>query len=180
MSVCAQGVRIAQRVTRRVGVPVVDLPLFLCPSFIGITRGARHRRLPYSTSAQTLLSTSSSLHLPHAAKAENPAPSIAKLPPQCAGCGAVSQVIDEDSPGYYNVRRRAVNEYLKGGTVTKKAEEDEIIERSLRAAAENAPGVLSQLGFQGDAIRPCKRLLYSSISVTNRCSSSKSGRGSCL
>jgi hypothetical protein len=163
MSVCAQGVRIARRATCQIGVPVVDLPLFLCPSFIGITRAPRHRQLLYSTSAQTRLSSSSSLHLPHAAKLQNSAASIGRLPPQCAGCGALSQAIDEDSPGYYNLKRRSVNEYLKGGSVTRKSEEDAIIEKSLRAAAENAPGVLSQLGFQGDIIQPGKRLLCCTI-----------------
>jgi hypothetical protein len=59
-------------------------------------------------------------------------------------------VVDKDEAGYYNVKRKSVDEYLRGDPSPKKLEEDSIVESSLKAAADLDPGILAQLGFQGE------------------------------
>lgn len=112
-----------------------------------MSRAQSHHRRPYTTSAQTLPSTSSPSHLPQITKLPTSPSLITKLPPQCSGCGALSQVVDKDEAGYYNLKRRSVNEYLRGGSAPRKSEEDAIVEKSLQAAADLDPGILAQLGF---------------------------------
>jgi genetic interactor of prohibitins 3, mitochondrial len=154
MSLCARGVRIARRTRCHINVAVADLPMFLCPAWIGIIRRQHQRQQLYSTSAQTHLTASRPSQVPHAIKPPNQASLPNRLPPQCAGCGALSQTIDKYSAGYYNLKRRSVNEYLKGEATPRRSEEDAIVEKSLQAAADVAPGVLSELGISVRAHRP--------------------------
>lgn len=154
MSACAGGVRIARRAGRKMGVPVSDLPLFLCPGFIAKSQARCQHRQPYTTSTQTLLSTPRSVNLLETAKSSNSASLITKLPLQCSGCGALSQVIDKDEAGYYNVKRKSVDEYLRGASSPEKLEEDTIVEKSLQAAADLDPGILAQLGFRSKEAKP--------------------------
>lgn len=162
MSVCSGGVRIARRVKGQFNVPVADLPLFLCPGWISIStsRARYHQRQPYTTSAPALLSTSSPSHLPQTSKLKDDHSLITRLPPQCSGCGALAQVVDKDEAGYYNLKRRSVEEYLGRGPVGRKSEEDTIVERSLQAAANIDPGILSQLGFQDKKGKPESRDMF--------------------
>ena len=156
MSVCTGGARIAWRARYQLGAPVADLPLFLCPGWIGISRNYHHRRKPYTTSAQTLLSTSSPSHLPQIARPSPSASLITRLPLQCSGCGAFSQIADKDQAGYYSLKRKSVNEYVGGGSITQKSEEDAVVERALQAAADLDPGILAQLGFLDGKREPGK------------------------
>jgi hypothetical protein len=152
MSVCAGGVRFIQRSRRKLKAPIAELPLFLCPGWIGISRAQFHHH-PHTTSAPSLPSTSTSPRPPQLAKFQPSKSLIVKLPPQCSGCGALSQIVDEDEAGYYNLKRRSVTEYLRGGPVLKKSEEDTIVEKSLQAAADVDPEILMQLGFPGGKIQ---------------------------
>jgi hypothetical protein len=154
MSVCAGGVRFIQWSRRKLKAPIAELPLFLCPGWIGISRAQFHRHHPQTTSVQSLLSTSTSPRLPQLAKFQPSKSLIVKLPPQCSGCGALSQIVDEDEAGYYNLKRRSVTEYLRGGPILRKSEEDAIVEKSLQAAADVDPEILKQLGFPGGKIQP--------------------------
>lgn len=157
MSVCAGGVRIARRAGRQVNLPLSDLPLFLCPGLIGISRARCRHWQPYTTSTQALRSTSSSAKLPESTEVARATPLITKLPLQCSGCGALSQVVDKDEAGYYNVKRKSVDEYLRGGAAPTMLEEDTIVERSLQAAADLDPGILAQLGIPRKEAKPGRR-----------------------
>jgi hypothetical protein len=158
MSVCARGVTIARRTRWQLNIPAADLPMFLCPAWIGIVRRQHQRQQPYSTSAQTRPTASGASHFPHAIKDPNLASLLSRLIPQCTGCGALSQTIDEDAAGYYDLHRRSVEEYLKGKTPPRRSEEDAIIERSLQAAADVAPGILNELGISIGPHRPGQRM----------------------
>jgi hypothetical protein len=61
-------------------------------------------------------------------------PLLESLPQQCAGCGALSQTVDKEAPGFYTPTRKSIRQYLGGSSSPKKSEEDEIV----KAALENA------------------------------------------
>lgn len=155
MSVCARSVRIARRVKCQLNVPVADLPLFLCPGWISTSRARYRQRQPYTTSAQALLSTSPS-QLSQISKVQDDRSLVTRLPPQCSGCGALSQVVDKDEAGYYNPTRRSVEEYIGVGTA-RHFEEHAIVQKSLQAAASIGPEILSQLGFADENSQPGRR-----------------------
>jgi hypothetical protein len=145
MSVCAARVRFACRARYQVHVPVADLPAFLCPALITAPRGRHQRRQLYSTLGQTILTTPHPSKLPSTANLSSPKALINRLPQQCGGCGALSQTINPNEPGYYNPKRRSVNDYLKGRSSSKGSEENAIIEKSFKAAADIDPDLSSKL-----------------------------------
>lgn len=149
MSVCAESARIVKRASQRLSLPATDLPLFLLPSFIGISRARYHRRQLYTTSSQAPRSSSSLLYAPEVPRSalSNSPSSIRPLQQQCSGCGALSQTADKDQAGYYNIKRKSVNIYLHGGSTKKSSEEDAIVARSLQAASATDPGILAQLSL---------------------------------
>jgi hypothetical protein len=157
MSVRAGSVRIACRTRCRVPVPVADLPVFLCPGLIAAPRAPHQRRQLHSTPGRAVLAISTTSQLPKRIESSSQGASITKLPLQCPGCGALSQTIDKDAPGYYNLKRRSVSAYLKGEPTSRESEEDSIIEKSLRAAAENDPSLSSQLNLFTSTHRPSKK-----------------------
>ena len=145
------GARIAHRAAREVELSLVDLPAFLCPGLVRICRSqplSFQRRKLHSSPEQTI-SHSSSLFLSSSGTIRPPRilASNGRLPPQCAGCGALSQTVDADEPGFFNLKRRSVKEYLAGKPDEGQSSEDAILEKALKKAAETNPKLLDQLGF---------------------------------
>lgn len=165
MSVCAGGARLVRRVGHPFRTPVAELPLFLCPGWIGASRAQFHYQQSYTTSAQTLHSTSTPTRLPQFTKLQPSDLLLTKLPTQCSGCGALSQVVDKDEAGYYNLKRRSVSEYLRGESALRRSEEDAIIEKSLQAATAIDPEILKQLSFLNSRSQPGRKI--NSVNMSN-------------
>jgi hypothetical protein len=142
----SRSIRVAQRAARQVVPPVADLPTFLCP---GLLRIANVQYTPYSYKqpryfSQTSLRerpTSSSEHTSREKASVTAAAEVRLLPAQCAGCGALSQAVDSESPGFYTLSRKSLRQYLDGPSHSRQAEENEIIEAALRNAGEAAAGM---------------------------------------
>ncbi|KIN02513.1 hypothetical protein OIDMADRAFT_159973 [Oidiodendron maius Zn] len=169
MSVCAGGARLVRRAGHPFRTPVAELPLFLCPGWIGASRAQFHYQQSYTTSTQTLHLTSTPTRLPQFTKLQPSDLLLTKLPPQCSGCGALSQVVDKDEAGYYNLKRRSVSEYLRGKSALRRSEEDAIIEKSLQAAAAIDPEILKQLSFQNSKSQPAGPLGVTDPPLCDRC-----------
>ncbi|KAB8346246.1 hypothetical protein FH972_023291 [Carpinus fangiana] len=78
-------------------------------------------------------------------------PSLAHLG-ACAGCGALAQDVEPDDPGYFNVKRRAVANFIRSGATTEPvlpSEEDEMYQQALMQAT---PQLLESIGSSKDAI----------------------------
>ena len=152
MSFRIAGARLVTRAIKQVETPLVELPLFLCPALLGATRSQSspfpfQRRKLHTTPSQAIISESNPSQTPDQAKRLG-----ARLPLQCAGCGALSQTVDNDEPGFYNLKRKTVKEYI-AGTSGKSADleiqdEDRIIQQSLENASSTVdPKLLKQLAF---------------------------------
>jgi genetic interactor of prohibitins 3, mitochondrial len=136
----SKGVRLAGRVVRQCGVPVADLPVFLCPGLLRFPsvqpnrRPQESRRTPYQAQQIhiTSIASKSSGTLPAVL-----APLLERLPQQCAGCGALSQTVDKEAPGFYTPTRKSIRQYLEGTPSSMKSAEDEIV----KAALENAVSI---------------------------------------
>lgn len=137
--------RFAQRVVRHAGVPIIELPVFLCPGIlkIAIQRQPRcysKQTRPFSRSSnnwQTTTLLSDDLSNPKGV------PTIVRrsLPLQCSGCGAFSQAVDKDGAGFYALTRKTVRSYLYSGSSLKPSAEDEIIKVALEKAGLAAAGL---------------------------------------
>jgi hypothetical protein len=139
--IMSKGVRLAGRAVRQYGVPVADLPVFLCPGLLRFPsvqpkpRPQESRRTLYQASQQrhiTSIASKSSGSLPTVL-----APLLGILPQQCTGCGALSQTVDKEAPGFYTPTRKSILQYLEGTPTSIKSAEDEIV----KAALENAVSV---------------------------------------
>lgn len=144
-----------------------QIPLFLCPrlgaSSQGLTcqpsRNPPKRPSPWRLSCRGLQTQAEG-----AAAAADPAPTpsapapalvpIRKLPVQCSGCGALSQTAASDQPGYFDLERKAVQQYLgieppKVKKVVTRAprEEDMVYQAVLERLG---PAELEKLGFKAD------------------------------
>ena len=137
-----------RRVSSQTHMPVVDLPAFLCPAW---TRGQRQsssrQRQLHSTSATTPLPASVLSKSLTPGKCFSPQAAIINLPQQCPGCGAFSQILAKNEPGFYSLKRRSVNDFLKGIPESEMSEEDALVKNSLYAAIGNDPGLLHKLHF---------------------------------
>ena len=140
----------------------VELPIFLCPSVrcavASTPRGARRlpwrphlqqqqqqqqrRRMHAQASASASVSPGEdNAAAAAAAAAAEPIIPIEKLPKQCTGCGALSQLSFPDQPGYYDLSRKAVRKYLgmeeddrRPRSTTR--EEDRVAEEALKSFLE--------------------------------------------
>lgn len=139
------------RAVRQVESPCVEIPAFLCPALLGASSStskcSHPRRKLHSISQQT---TMEPLEVPEVVKATaketHLAARTAKLPPQCFGCGALTQTVEEEEPGFFNLKRKTVREYLEDrGKEREFEEEDEIVERALKLAAEQDPELAKSL-----------------------------------
>ena len=136
-----------------------QIPLFLCPrlgtSSQGLTcrpsRNPPRRPPPWRPSCRGLQTQ---------AEGAAPAPSapalvpIRKLPVQCSGCGALSQTVAPDQPGYFDLERKAVRQYLgieqpkaKKAATRAPREEDLVYQAALERLG---PAELEKLGFKAD------------------------------
>jgi hypothetical protein len=131
-------VRFAGRLAKQVGIPVADLPVFLCP---GILRfpflpSSRKPKEPppcrFQAPQQRHISSITPSHsgsLPTVL-----APLLERLPQQCAGCGALSQTVNKEAPGFYTPTRNSILQYLERNSSSRRSAEDDIV----RSALENA------------------------------------------
>ncbi|KAG9248187.1 hypothetical protein BJ878DRAFT_413309 [Calycina marina] len=150
MSFRTGGIRLVSRVFKQAEASVFDLPLFLCPALLSIShkhpaRFSVQRRKLHSSPELLATSSSSTPYTPNQTK-KLPA----KLPLQCAGCGALSQTVDKEEPGFYNLRRKTVRDYVEGKAVQAGdlgTEEYRIIQKSLENASALDPNLLEQLAF---------------------------------
>jgi len=119
--------------------PPARLPVFLCPALQRASFSSNSRD---HTRLNGRLFQSRRLHVqttanPSHAEAEQPRPSelpVRTLPAQCSGCGALSQTSTSGLPGYFDLGRRSVAEYL--GTAEPRSrssrEDDEAVKSALR------------------------------------------------
>jgi hypothetical protein len=158
MSICQGSAKIARKIVRNIEVPVVDLPAFLCPGILKFARQpasqlsrctVRQRQHPSRTSQRRLIHTTVS----NVAEKIRPNLKVGleKLPQQCPGCGALSQLIEKDDPGFYTLTRRGVKEYLGALSAHEISQEDVIV----KAAVENAGSAAESLNL-GNLSTPCK------------------------
>jgi hypothetical protein len=153
----SRSVRLAGIVVRQVGVPVADLPVFLCPGILRFpslptTQRPQGYQLHRSHTSQQRHITSIT-SIPTAVSPKALAPLLERLPQQCPGCGALSQTADKDAPGFYTPTRKSIRKYLEGGSPSsRKSAEDEIV----KAALENAGSVETGISV-GDFSVPSKR-----------------------
>ena len=149
MSACARTARLAQRLTRQSHIPTADLPAFLCPGILRIRHVQTSRYPPKQRqfhSQPPRFIDSTVIEVPEVQ------PDVVLeqqyLPPQCAGCGALSQTILQDEPGFYTLTRRSVKEYT-AAAAPQESKEDAIV----KAALENASGAGLDVG---DFSKPSK------------------------
>lgn len=137
------GVKLARRAAAQVDVPVAILPAFLCPGILEIGPAPRtprcfHPRRPLHTTEASHKESEPSISRPLAFALELTLSS--KLPVQCPGCGALSQVVEKDDPGFYTLTRGSVRGYFQGRTGSKGPREQRILEKCMDAleASEEA------------------------------------------
>ncbi|KAH8687512.1 hypothetical protein BGZ60DRAFT_393772 [Tricladium varicosporioides] len=140
MSVCSRrGVsNILRSFARQVREPVADLPIFLCPGLLQAT----HLRASQccSTTSQPAFRIPQQRLISSTVSRSGQKKTIQyaeRLPAQCAGCGALSQTVLKDEPGFYTLTRRSVKEYMTSGG-RKTTEEDLVIQASLKNATATA------------------------------------------
>ncbi|KAI1765813.1 hypothetical protein GGR53DRAFT_244671 [Hypoxylon sp. FL1150] len=121
----------------------VELPLFLCPTATLVSRRQRLGAVASSSHVQppSWRIQRRCLHAEADAPAEPiisadrsvPEPfSTQKLPRQCRGCGALSQTSFPNQPGYYDLGRKAVRNYLRPPAADRSRHEDKIYEDALK------------------------------------------------
>ena len=138
--------RLAGRVVRRIGIPVADLPVFLCPGLLRIPSSLPKRgrqgtqRTPFRASQQRHI-TSISLSNAESAPPTILTPLLERLPQQCAGCGALSQTVDKEAAGYYTPTRKSIRQYLDESSPATISADDEIVKAALENAVSTETGV---------------------------------------
>ncbi|KAH8590281.1 hypothetical protein B0O99DRAFT_635154 [Bisporella sp. PMI_857] len=144
MSFRRGGAGLVARAIRQVETPSVSLPVFLCPALVA-TSFLSPTNSPYKFSQRRKVHTipkqtdsSRTNFLGNSYSTENPG---ARLPPQCSGCGALSQTVDKKEPGFYNLRRRGVREYVEGKSADVESHEDRIIQEALENTANINPEI---------------------------------------
>lgn len=146
---------------------IIEIPSFLCPALLRPTSTHRIRPLySYGTSRSVFKpSQRRLLHSEECTKPykdnHSPLSGITRLPQQCGGCGALSQITEAGEPGFYSLSRRSVKEYLgnaAGEKATRKLSEDKVFEASIQNLES---GVLKEFQFDSPA-SSCKLSLISS------------------
>lgn len=153
MSVCSRrgASKLLRSFSRQTREPVADLPTFLCPGLLQVAHlrasqcCSKTSQRSFRNSQQRFISSTVSR-----ADQKKPIQYAERLPTQCAGCGALSQTVLKDEPGFYTLTRRSVKDYMTSAG-SKMAEEDSIIQASLKNAAVTADNL-----NLGDFSRPSK------------------------
>lgn len=139
-----------------------NLPLYLCPA---AARACSTLRCASSSTAAPIKALSSSfsalhqtrrLHVevaqPHDDAAVLDPDPVRKLPVQCHGCGALSQTVVPDQPGYYDLNRKAVRLFTHLLKEEPRARpEDDVVQASLRSLGEDK---LREIGINPEAFAP--------------------------
>lgn len=139
-----------------------NLPLYLCPAAARacstLSRASSFRATPTTAPSSIFpkLHQTRRVHVeatnPHDDSAgldPNPAH---KLPAQCHGCGALSQTVVPDQPGYYNLNRKAVRLFIGLLKEEPRARpEDDIVQASLRSLSEDK---LKEIGVDPTSFAP--------------------------
>ena len=120
------------------------IPLFLCPSL------ALYTNIRYGFGRQLSRPRRRQLHVATATLSDGfPTPSqLLHLPRSCPGCGAFTQTVRPEQPGFYGTNRKSVKALLgRNGQCPGKGYDGEssLFERVLGAADAS---LLSQIGLQ--------------------------------
>ncbi|KAK0732619.1 hypothetical protein B0T21DRAFT_369317 [Apiosordaria backusii] len=151
-----------------------ELPLYLCPAFRSLSTVANAPRsrpsIPHlHQNAPCQFRQLRRLHeqpdtIEHTEDAPdtivplNEAPKKT-LPPQCTGCGALSQTAVPDEPGYYDLSRKSVRQYLRleeteGVVRPSKAQQEDIVKQALSGLDLDA---LAKSGIDLKSLLPRER-----------------------
>lgn len=87
------------------------------------------------SSRHRLQSDSSSISPPSRDSPEFNIWALEKLPRQCPGCGAPSQIINKQGPGFYDLRRHAIRKYLGLTKSNSKRDYQDIVRIALQKSA---------------------------------------------
>lgn len=126
--------------------PSILIPLFLCPSLASCAN--------ISHDFRRLLSRPRRHHL-HVDNAATPSHGFAtplqllNLPRSCPGCGAFTQIVSPEQPGFYGTNRKSVKAFIgRNGQRPSKGYDGEskLFEHVIEAADAS---LLSQMGLQG-------------------------------
>ncbi|KAI1655801.1 hypothetical protein F4813DRAFT_366409 [Daldinia decipiens] len=121
----------------------IELPLFLCPS---LNPASYHQRLGAAASSSRVRPSRwrvqhRCLHMQADAFPEDsPLPEsdsqkgirVQRLPKQCRGCGALSQTTFPNQPGYYDLSRKAVRNWIRPEVANRSRREDKVYEDALK------------------------------------------------
>ena len=133
----------AIRTTSLLNAPSILIPLFLCPSLVSSTSsghnfGGQRRRHKLHVDATATI------------PADLPSPSqLLSLPRSCPGCGAFTQTVSPEQPGFYGTNRKSVKAFVsRNGQHPGSGNKGEqiLFERVLGAADAS---LLSQVGLKG-------------------------------
>ncbi|KAK4655940.1 hypothetical protein QC762_306860 [Podospora pseudocomata] len=148
-----------------------SVPLYLCPAFRSLSTVANaphsrpsiphHRQNAPCQFRQLRRLHEQSSGLEHTSDAPEEITSLEvapkkKLPPQCHGCGALSQTAVPDEAGYYDMSRKSIRQYLGLDKTTKpdKLEQNDIIKDALSGLDLDA---LAQAGIDLKSLLPQER-----------------------
>lgn len=145
--------RLALRFSKQAECAVAEIPTFLCPL---LARNLQSPKLVHNQPRKSVRiqrryvqsqAQSQDQDTPKSSSIAS-GQAVARLPSQCAGCGALSQTTVEDEAGYYSLTRRSVKDFLGTSHSTKNTKataEDEIVQRAL----ENVDStILETLGIE--------------------------------
>lgn len=145
-----------------------NLPLYLCPAAakacstlpqagsrkVASTTASRRQRFPPHQTrgfhVETVESGKGDTTVAAAAAVDSEG--VRKLPAQCYGCGALSQTVVSDKPGYYDLDRKAVKSFL--GVLKNEARPDpeqDIVRASLLSLSEEK---LKEIGVDPASLAP--------------------------
>ncbi|KAI1411699.1 hypothetical protein F5Y13DRAFT_164859 [Hypoxylon sp. FL1857] len=121
----------------------VELPLFLCPSANLVSHRQRLSGVASSSRvpASRWRAQHRCLHMQAEAAIETYPPPEShtqqnlptqRLPKQCRGCGALSQTAYPNQPGYFDLGRKAVQNYLRPQDADRSRREDRVFEDALK------------------------------------------------
>ncbi len=132
--------RIARRAVRRLCLPVAEIPAFLCPGILRTAylpgRCLDRSRLRFLPASQRNLTSVALIDSKPAATRQKPY--LKKLPQQCAGCGALSQTVDSEGPGFYTLSRKSVKSFVEESSGPASRTEDQIVKAALETAGSEA------------------------------------------
>ncbi len=159
----------SNKLVSRLRLPVAELPVFLCPSILRVitrplTRVSHPQPQPLRQALQRREFTASIRN-----RTTEPTPgkskhSLDQLPQQCAGCGALSQTVDQNGAGFYTLSRASVRHYLDtlpDEAQNKLSAEDELVKEALEKAGSAATGIR----LEDFVARPCKRKSFTIFEI---------------